>query len=688
MQQKEKTLTDELTEFLRTYCREDVGELAQRYPKEQRSLWVSWRDLWQFDADVAEDYLDAPEKVNEYLHEALVQFDLPAEIDLSGATIRVDDLPAEHTYRPNELTTDHTGYVAVTGDLARVTAKDEIPTEAAFECQRCGTPTYIPQTPGEFQEPHECQGCERQGPFNIDSQQTEWDDYCRLRVKTPPEEAGSPNAEHIDAYAVGEPVHFGGEHGLIGRAGDRVTVYGVLERRQKDGRGEDGLFKRVLEVKAVEFPNEDSTVDVEAHRDRFEELAARDDAVDLLAESIAPALYATDAWETGMEWAVAYLFGAPRIELPDGTVYRGDIHGAIISDYGMGKSMFSHGVENLSPDCIRKSATALSSDVGLTAAAVKDDFGGGQWTLKPGVLVRGDGGHVILDEIDKGPDDLHRINDAIEGQQRIDVEKAGLSATYSSKVGLLVMGNPTDGRFDPNAPVSEEIGVDSSLLSRFDGIITMRDVADQEIDSKIANQVVEGYAEANQLKYGDLDREDFEALDRPVAAEVAQAWVKHSRENIFPVFGKELIEDIREWYASEVRQLNHRHGDEGGEDMPVPVTARVVMWVIRFSTAFARCHLRERVTDSDVERAMALSKRLVAQNWDGEQFVPEGAKPQTQKERKSAIRTALESSDEPLTPAEVADRTGLGENKAEDELESLARCGEVYRPETGVYRLS
>lgn len=34
-----------------------------------------------------------------------------------------------------------------------------------WECQRCGAEQTLPITNGELQEPHECQGCERQGPF-------------------------------------------------------------------------------------------------------------------------------------------------------------------------------------------------------------------------------------------------------------------------------------------------------------------------------------------------------------------------------------------------------------------------------------------------------------------------------------------------------------------------------------------
>jgi len=687
------TLTDRVIRFLNDYYRDEIGTLAQRYPKEQTSLDVSYGDLFQWDRDVAADWIDKPEQTQAIFEEALRLFDLPADIDLSGASVNLVDLDSDRVFYPNELTTDHTGYVGVYGDLGQVTDKDEIPLEAAFECQRCGTMTYIPQTANGMQEPHECQGCERQGPFRVDDQQTDWEDYCKVRLETPPDESGSPNAEFVDGYCIGEPVHEGGEYGLIGRAGETAILYGTVERERKSK--DEMLFERVLKVEAVEFPEEDEEVDIEANRDEFETLAAQENAVDLIAESVAPALYATDAWETAMEWAVAYLFGAPRIELDDGTVYRGDIHGGIFSDYGMGKSMFSHGIENLSPKCIRKSATALSSDVGLTAAAVDDGIGDG-WTLKPGILVRGNGGHVILDEIDKGPDDMESINDAIEGQQRVDVEKAGLSAEYNSRVGLLAMGNPKEGRFDPTQPVAPQLGVDSSFLSRFDGIITMEDTADVEIDEQIARQMGHGYAEANQLQYGDLDKDDFEALDAPVDADVARAWIKEARENYNPIFRKELVDEIQEWYAQEVRQLNKTYAEDGaGEDMPVPATARVVMWVIRFSMAFARCRLREEVTTQDVDRAMKLAKRLVSQNWDGEKFdsnMVEGMNVDTQADRIQSLKDLI-GDIEGETPADVdtvktraQEELGIDERDVEGEIDKLKQKGELYEPQNGEVR--
>jgi replicative DNA helicase Mcm len=681
------TLTDRVIDFLKTYYADGVAELAQHYPKEQTRLVIGYDDLYQWDSDVALDWLDKPNEIQPYFDEALAQYDLPADVDLSGAECVLSGLDETHVYYPNELTTDNTGYVGVRGKLGRVSSKQETPTHATFECERCGAHNEVPQTVGNYQEPHECLSCERQGPFNIVASQTDWQDYCQLRIETPPDESGSPQPEYIDGYCVGDVVHEGGEYGIIGRAGETIIAYGEVEREQTDS--DEGMFERVVNVDALEFPDDDETVNIEQHRADFEALADNEGAVDMLAESIAPALYQTEAWDAAMEWAVAYLFAAPRIELPDGTSYRGDIHGAIISDYGMGKSMFSHGLENLSPDCIRKSATALSSDVGLTAAAVQDDFAGGQWTLKPGILVRGNGGHVILDEIDKGPDDLESINDALEGQQRVDVEKAGMSAEYNSRVGLLVMGNPIEGRFDPTQPIAPQIGVDSSLLSRFDGIITMEDQVDEDIDARIAEQMGKGYAEANGLQYGDVDEGDLDALDRPVDPEVAKAWVKEGR-NRHPVFPKALVDNIKEWYATEVRPMNKQFARDGeGEDMPVPATARVVMWVVRFSTAFARCRLRDEVTEADVERAENLAKRLIGQNWDGEKFDPNIVATDsidTQEDRKHAVWETINNADDGLTPAQIAERMDIDEQTVTDELDNLSQKGEVYQPQTGVYQ--
>jgi replicative DNA helicase Mcm len=662
-------------DFYDRYYQDEISELAQAHAsnKERESLYIEYGDLWTFDADLAHDWINKPTDMQAYAEDALANYDLPADVDLSGAHVRLRGFDDDMRLAPSDLTKDHAGdYVAIHGDLSRVTNPDDIPLEIAYECQRCGTMTYMPvdASADDLPEPTECQGCERKGPFSTVDRQSDWEDYCKLKVEAPPEANGDLQNDSIEGFAVGDVVHYGHEYGLLGRTGERATVYGVVERRQKNpGRnGNSLLFERILRVEAVEFDAEEDTVEIEQHRDEFEELANRPDAVDLFASSLAPELYATDAWETAMEWGIAYLFSSPRIDIPNGPTYRGDIHGGIISDFGMGKSMFASGVADYSPNVIRKSATGLASDVGLTAAAVKDDFGEGQWTIKPGLLVRANGGHLILDEIDKGPDDLSKINDSIEQEQTVDVDKAGSSVTYYSRCGLLILGNPEDGRFNHHESTASQIGVDSSTLSRFDGLITMKDQADEEIDGKVAERALEAFSEAQETQY--FDRDEFDVLDRPVPVDVGRAWVKHARENVVPLFEKDRIPSVKKWYAEEVRKLNEKYANNEGEgaDMPVPASARVVMWVARYSVAFARVHLRERVTDDDVERAKKLSKRLISQNWDGEKFVADETVKDSQNERRDKIVEQL--SDTALTASEVADNVKWSHDTVRQELEN------------------
>jgi replicative DNA helicase Mcm len=694
MSQAQDTPADEhdYLAFWRRYYADEVELLAQRYPKEQQHIEIDWSDLLTYDVDLAEDYLKAPDVVGEELEAALRDYPTP-NVTLSDVDVRVVGLNESSIYSPLEVTRDDgdrdEAYVGVRGELAKVTEPKKEIQEAAFECQRCGTMTYVPQSGEGFDEPHECQGCERQGPFSVVHGQSTFHHHAKIRIETPPDERGDLQNEAMDADVRGDLVWTGGnDFGLLTRSGESVVVYGTVEQQQiTDGRTKTRHFEDYLDVSAIEFDADEDDIQIAEHRDEFETLAEREEAVDLFAESIVPELYQTPEWEHALELLVAYLFGAPRIDVPDGPTYRGDIHALIVSDYGMGKSMVNSAVAMYSPKCIKESVTGMSSDVGLLAAAVEDDFGDNQWTLQPGILVRANGGHVILDEIDKTDVDLERMNDALEGEQMVDVNKAGQQATFKSRVGLLATGNPEDSRFTAEVPVSQELNIDQSLLSRFDGIVTMRDEADETQDGFIAETQGMSYVEAQEYVHG--DREEMELLSREVEPDVGRAWIAEARENVTPQLQPRHVETIREWYAEEVRQLNEKFRNNEAGDMPVPVSARKVQDTIRFAVAFARVHLRDEVADVDVERAMELSKALVGGTFDGDRFQPEAVRstPTTQEERIDGVKEALQDADDPLTPAQVGERLGIDEDKAEQQLESLARDGRAMCPQTGVYRL-
>lgn len=166
-------IIERFEEFYRNYYRSEIGELAQKYPIEQRSLYVDWEDIYRFDPDLADDFMAQPEQMREYAEEALRLYDLPVDVKLGQAHVRVHNL-AETTEIRN-LRAQHRGQlVAIEGVPVEVEDPSPVLQQGAFECQRCGTLTRIPQTSGEYQEPHECQGCERQGPFSLNFNQSEF----------------------------------------------------------------------------------------------------------------------------------------------------------------------------------------------------------------------------------------------------------------------------------------------------------------------------------------------------------------------------------------------------------------------------------------------------------------------------------------------------------------------------------
>lgn len=694
MSMDEMTVVDELQEWLRKYYHEDILELAQRYPNEQRWLEIQWSDLLRFDPDFADDFLENPEtqeQMEGYIKDALYRYDIPIDIELDPVDIRVVGLNDEDIYKPLEITKEEPeGYIGVSGDLHKVTTPNPEIQVAAFECQvpGCGHQVKVEVFGEEVDAPHKCDGCGTQASYQFDKRESEFEQYSKIRIQTPPDESGEMQSEHIDGEVRGDLVWYGHDVGLIGRSGDSVTVYGTVEYKQRQGRkANELLFDEYIDVQAIEFESDDDNIDIPAYRDEFTQLAERDDVIELWKEDLVPELYATDEWDTALELLIAYLFASPRIDIHEGPTFRGDIHALIISDYGMGKSMVNSAVALFSPSCIKESVTGMSSDVALLAAAVEDDFGEGQWTLQPGILVRGNGGHVILDEIDKTDADLERMNNALEGEQMVDVNKAGQQATYKSRVGLLATGNPEDSRFDPNLPISDQLDLDQSLLSRFDGIVTMEDKADEEQDAHVAEAQGLSYVEAHEKQYG--DRDELDRLDRTITPDIGKNWIAYARQEIHPRPTRDQIQDIKDWYATEVRQLNkdfaRNEGD--GADMPVPVSARVVANTIRFSVAFARVNLRERVAGEDIDRAKGLSKALVGQNFDGEKFVPEEARNSSDKWGQLEPKLIDELEDSAMVADELARSVNESEQRVRDCLDNMAKRKGSVICEKGKWKL-
>ncbi|MFD1586225.1 LAGLIDADG family homing endonuclease [Halorientalis brevis] len=321
---------DLFEEFYRNYYRNEIGDLAQKYPNEKKSLYVDWQELYRFDPDLADDVRNHPEQFQDYAEEALRLYDLPVDVKLGQAHVRIQNLPEATEIR--EIRADHRGkLISVQGIVRKATDVRPKVTTAAFECQRCGTLTRIPQTAGDFQEPHECQGCERQGPFRINYDQSEFVDAQKLRVQESPEGLrGGETPQSIDVNI---------EDDITGEvtAGDHVRVSGVLKLDQQGQRGEKSpMFDVYMDGHSVQIEDEqfeDMNITDEDKKEIIA-LSEEDDIYDQMIESIAPSIYGYEQAKMAM---ILQLFSGVTKHLPDGSRIRGDLHMLLIGDPGTGK---------------------------------------------------------------------------------------------------------------------------------------------------------------------------------------------------------------------------------------------------------------------------------------------------------------------------------------------------------------
>jgi len=684
-------LTDAFEEFYRNYYRNEIGDLAQKYPNDQKSLWVDWDDLFRFDSDLADDVRNRPDQMQDYAEEALRLYDLPVDVKLGQAHVRFHNLPESTDIR--ELRHEHhSTLVAVQGIVRKATDVRPKVTNAAFECQRCGTLSRIPQAAGDFQEPHECQGCERQGPFRLNMDQSEFVDAQKIRVQESPE--GLRGGETPQAIDVNIEDDITGEV----TAGDHVRVTGVLKLDQQgDDRSKSPMFDLYMEGMDVSIEDEQfEDMDItDEDKKEIIELSNEDDLYDKMVGAIAPSIYGYEREKLAM---MLQLFSGVTKHLPDESRIRGDLHMLLIGDPGTGKSQMLSYIQNIAPRSVYTSGKG-SSSAGLTAAAVRDDFGDGQqWTLEAGALVLADLGIAAVDELDKmNPDDRSAMHQALE-QQEISINKAGINATLKSRCSLLGAANPKYGRFDQFEPIGEQIDLEPALISRFDLIFTVTDKPDEEEDRNLAQHIIQtnyaGELHTHRVENpaSDYSQEEVDSVTDEVAPtiqpELLRKYVAYAKTNCFPTMTEEAKTEIEDFYVD----LRVQGTDE---DAAVPVTARKLEALVRLSEASARIRLSDTVEQEDAERATTIARYCMEQiGVDPEtgEFDADVVETGTSKSQRDRIQNLkgiiadIEDEYDEGAPIDVvverAEEVGIEESKAEHEIEKLKTKGEVYEPRT------
>lgn len=680
--QIDDTITEKFERFYRSYCWDEIGQLLERYPNDQRSLTIEYSDLYRFDPDLADDYLTNPETMTLYAEEGLRQLDVPADIDLAEAHIRVTGLPGTETFSVGDQRTDQRkNYIAVSGQVARRTGVKPKAIETAYECARCGTITTVKQVNGH-REPADCDGCDRKGPFTVNEEQSEFVDFQVLRLQRPPEESTGGSSATIDVHL---------EDDLTGQIepGDRLDSAGVLEMRPTNDEN-DATYDYYLDANALE-PKETSYEDIEIqpYIEEIEELAASD-PFETLVGALAPKVYGYDHIK---ESIILQLFGGVRAEYPDGSADRGSIHVLLLGDPGVAKSKLLRAADALAPRSTFASGKGTTA-AGLTAGIVSDDFGGERYSLKAGALVTANEGIACIDELDKVDEETRSsLHTALE-QQVVEVNKI-MEASMPARTSLLAAGNPKYGRFDAQEPIADQITLGPALLSRFDLMYMLEDKVEKEHDEEISDHIIETKQEATRATHhGEASGDGL--IDPDIDVDVLRAYIAYARQRVYPTIEDRSVKKKLRENFTELRSM-------GSGDAPIPVTFRKLEAVLRLAEASARVRLSSTIEDVDVERAQRLvgeSLRDVGMDPDTGQMdadIIETGTPKSQKDRKKLMLSTIEGlaaehEDQPGAPMEViveqVMESGVGKHTAEHDIEDLASKGQIYQPQEGYWRPS
>ena len=212
----------------------------------------------------------------------------------------------------------------------------------------------------------------------------------------------------------------------------------------------------------------------------------------------------------------------------------------------------------------------------------------------------------------------------------MSIAKAGIIATLNARAAVLAAANPLYGRYNRKKSLTENLNLPNSLLSRFDLMFLILDVADIDRDMALARHVTfvhqnEGLASSNiQIsKKKDLEDGDDSIVDKDLSTN-KDAVVSSKSGTVSPRLLREYISRARKYHPVippdvspyiveayvELRMQDHNIGKRSrgsirSGDQTV-MTARQLLSILRLSQAIARLRFSDYVAREDVDEAIRL----------------------------------------------------------------------------------
>ncbi|XP_063797254.1 DNA replication licensing factor MCM2 [Pseudophryne corroboree] len=466
-----------------------------------------------------------------------------------------------------------------------------------YNCNKCNFilgPFF--QSQNQEVKPGSCPECQSLGPFEINMEETVYQNYQRITIQESPGKVAAGRlprskdavllADLVDSCKPGDEIELTGIYhnnydGSLNTASGFPVFATVIMANH--------ITKRDDKVAVGELTDEDVKAIVALSKD--ERIGEK------IFASIAPSIYGHEDIKRGL--ALAMFGGEPKN--PGGKhKVRGDINVLLCGDPGTAKSQFLKYIEKVSSRAVFTTGQGASA-VGLTAYVQRHPVTK-EWTLEAGALVLADRGVCLIDEFDKMNDqDRTSIHEAME-QQSISISKAGIVTSLQARCTIIAASNPIGGRYDPSLTFSENVDLTEPIVSRFDILCVVRDTVDPVQDEMLARFVVSSHIKHHPSNK-DAVNGDAEQLVLPntfgvdpLPQEVLKKYVIYAKEKVHPKLNQMDQDKVAKMY-SDLRKESMATGS-------IPITVRHIESMLRMAEAHARMHLRDYVVEDDVNMAI------------------------------------------------------------------------------------
>lgn len=557
-QQLKKELKD-----LKTTLKNNFDKLiSDRILKGKEWVGFDFKEISKWNPHIADELLDDPE-------ETIKKFNIAIESSYDkDMEVKFFNIPNQQKVRIGDVRIQHLNkFYSFDGVIKQTSQVKPLTTVLHLRCPACASEVSVIQNEHILKEPTRC-GCGFKGKFDLIKKENI--DLQIIKLEELPEELeGRTNCQSIKIML--KKTLAKSNLQKYYNPGSRIKINGIvkeipiIKNNQKDVRSE-----LIIEANYVEPQEETINLNItKEEQKQIKDLSKQSNIIEILLDTFLPQLININQMKLAVLLSLVKGGNAPRDE----------IHLLFAGEPGLAKSEILKKIPTYFPFC-RYANGASSSNVGLTASVVKDEYTG-SWGLNAGAVVMANNGVACIDEIDKMKDeDKNDLNECAE-QGTVTVNKAGINGSLQAKTTLIMASNPKYHTFDSNSPFMQQLNLPYALLTRFDLIFILRNTNEE------------------MLKLMELiNTYDIQPTPKTIEKDLFVKYIISARE-----LNPKMTSKAREIIMNKMRGIVEF---KKTLDENLPLTVRQLHAMRRLSTAFAKLKFHQEVLPEDVNDAWDL----------------------------------------------------------------------------------